>query len=407
MRFVKLNKKILRVLGNILLLFISIGCSLLILEFATLNIKKDYEKYEALKYPPWGTPSAKGTWASRGDYINTVINNSEGFHDFQRDIKKHTRIRIAFLGDSFVEAWQVPREKMHYNIVSSMLNKKFGNDFSESMGFGRSGASILEYTNYYHQLATKYNNDIIVVMLYIMNDFENNFYEYSLKRGYLPQFARNKYGDIVSFSEAYPDIFNKFHKNKPIKNNNTYSSIGNIIKTHMPGTFFMLNEASKNNYKLYSILNKLGILANKKKREEISSHSLILLKDPPSFVNNAIEFTLKNIALLKDQVIKDGKEFLLVLVPGDYIDKNNFNMMLENYPKTKHLNFDPDNRHRILAERLKNLNIEFIDLLSIFRDRYKKDGDYPFFNHDKHLSEAGHRIAAEVVASFLENKISE
>jgi hypothetical protein len=101
-----------------------------------------------------------------------VTTNAAGFHDreFSRG-KSEGTYRIAVIGDSFVQALEVPLEKTFPKRLEAKLNASgaFGGR-SEVYAFGRSGnGSALNYL-YLKRIAASYRPDLIIHAFYPLND---------------------------------------------------------------------------------------------------------------------------------------------------------------------------------------------------------------------------------------------
>ena len=75
--------------------------------------------------------------------------------------------RVAIIGDSFVEALQVPYDKS----VAEQLEKKLGHEF-EVYRFGIGGAPMSQYLHMMRQEVLSYKPDVVIVIL-VENDLTN------------------------------------------------------------------------------------------------------------------------------------------------------------------------------------------------------------------------------------------
>lgn len=110
-------------------------------------------------------------------HVNGITNhkfaNSAGFVDDEWDIIKPPGIkRIVLLGDSFVEAWQVPNSED----FETKLEEKFKEAGSavEVLNFGmRAMGTYQEYATLV-TYALRYKPDMIVIVAYLSNDVRDN-----------------------------------------------------------------------------------------------------------------------------------------------------------------------------------------------------------------------------------------
>lgn len=79
--------------------------------------------------------------------------------------KPENTIRIALIGDSFVEGIQVA-DKFHFrNILEQELKAQVNDKLIEVLNFGRSGLDFRKMYIYYELLAKKYNPDIVFIFV--------------------------------------------------------------------------------------------------------------------------------------------------------------------------------------------------------------------------------------------------
>ena len=74
-------------------------------------------------------------------------------------------IRIALMGDSYVESFQVFERDYFGNIAESILNKEYLNIDFEFLNFGRSGFDIASIYAYQKIFVENFNPDIILYMI--------------------------------------------------------------------------------------------------------------------------------------------------------------------------------------------------------------------------------------------------
>jgi hypothetical protein len=103
--------------------------------------------------------------------------NSGGFRDREFPIEKPPNtVRIAVLGDSYVEAAQLDRELIMTTIMEQELNRceSFGARRVEVMNFGVTGyGTAQEFLSLRHRVAP-YSPDIVVLAFLTGNDIRNN-----------------------------------------------------------------------------------------------------------------------------------------------------------------------------------------------------------------------------------------
>lgn len=127
-------------------------------------------------------PNAEGWWRKEG--LTYIKINSQGFRDREHTIEKPgDTIRIAVLGDSFAEAFQVPLEKTFWTVmqqqlqesaVSSDANAAGTNRKIEVLNFGVSGFSTARELILLRQRVWQYSPDIVLLLVTTRNDVRDN-----------------------------------------------------------------------------------------------------------------------------------------------------------------------------------------------------------------------------------------
>ena len=113
-------------------------------------------------------PYAEGTWYAYKDGTTTHVRiNAYGFPDDEREVAK-TRPRIAMIGDSTTEFWEVDEDDRPQRVMQRMLDDRF-----EVLNFGLRGAGTDQELILFRQQAVLFSPDI-VVLTFCVNDYGNN-----------------------------------------------------------------------------------------------------------------------------------------------------------------------------------------------------------------------------------------
>ncbi len=109
------------------------------------------------------------------DFEVTETSNEVGFLDrpLPPTDKADGHCRIAIIGDSFVEAAQVPIKEKVQVVLETMAEHAFPGLNVETMAFGFSGTGQINQLPYYDHLAKPRRPDV-VVLVFVGNDFANN-----------------------------------------------------------------------------------------------------------------------------------------------------------------------------------------------------------------------------------------
>lgn len=113
-------------------------------------------------------------WNGRNPYCIEfhvqVSTNSFGFRDDEWAVAKPADvIRIAVLGDSFVEAIQVPQERTAVRALQQQLNARFPGRRIETLNFGVSNYGVGQYLMLYGHAVRRFAPDYVVVFASYLN----------------------------------------------------------------------------------------------------------------------------------------------------------------------------------------------------------------------------------------------
>jgi hypothetical protein len=113
-------------------------------------------------------PSFKWQWAGfywyANEYSVPIESNSYGFRDAPRELVKPPHVvRVAVLGDSYVEALQVPFEKTAVQLLEKRLNEAKARPRFEVLNFGISGYGIGQEFLAWEEYARRFSPDYVFV----------------------------------------------------------------------------------------------------------------------------------------------------------------------------------------------------------------------------------------------------
>lgn len=124
-------------------------------------------------------------WALRPSYAGWVLNenrvwveiNSDGMRDREHPVEKPPgTLRVAVLGDSYMQASNVPLEKAFVSFFERRLSGCLqpSRQQAEVLNFGVSGYGTAQELLTYRHHVIKYKPDIVVLAVYTSNDIFNN-----------------------------------------------------------------------------------------------------------------------------------------------------------------------------------------------------------------------------------------
>jgi lysophospholipase L1-like esterase len=150
----------------------------------------------------------KAGWFVFADGRQYIEINSHGYRDVEREMVKppHT-YRIALLGDSFVEALQVPQERTFGAILERRLTAECGRfagvEF-EVLNFGVSGFGTAQELETLRYRASRFAPDFVLLMFYASNDLFDNSRELDVEPNRL-HYELDEEGRLVRLPFAITD----------------------------------------------------------------------------------------------------------------------------------------------------------------------------------------------------------
>jgi hypothetical protein len=120
-------------------------------------------------------PGASGWWRKEG--LSYVHINSDGLRDREHSIRKPANtVRIAVLGDSFAEAFQVPMQNAFWAEMERRLAacKPLSGKKVEAISFGVCGYGTAQELEMLRHRAWKYSPDMVLLAVTTANDIRNN-----------------------------------------------------------------------------------------------------------------------------------------------------------------------------------------------------------------------------------------
>lgn len=171
-----LLQKLLVVTASIFVALLLVELSLRFVRFSepSLFYVYDHDRGLALR------PLAEGWWHNEGE--NYVRINSQGFHDHERTLTKQPgTLRIAVLGDSYAEAFQVPLENAFWSETERRLQQCSNTNGRkvEVMNFGVSGYGTAQELITLQGRVWDYSPDIVLLAFTAGNDLNDNLKQLS------------------------------------------------------------------------------------------------------------------------------------------------------------------------------------------------------------------------------------
>lgn len=322
-------------------------------------------------------PNLEWTWAGSHwyarDFSVRVSSNSHGFRDLPRSFQKPPQtIRVALLGDSFVEAMQVPFEETAGSQLEQRLNAS--TKHCDVLNFGISSHSLGQSLLVWEEYASKFSPDFVFVFVGLrslertVDPYEKGAFPKTRERALSvrPVFQL-KNGQLVL--EPARD-FHLFVKTQQEVLQTEFKGARRIKKRH--GLF------------LRSVISTLGQVPHSLKRQFFSSgkkESAYAKLSRLGVEDSTFRVNLRVIERLGQEVKKGGGQLVILDAVQYTTDRPlKISQSLKRFSLEKKLGYIPLSDNLLDAER---------------------EGAPTHWRHDGHFNWRGNKIAAEAMYRWL------
>lgn len=351
-------------------------------------------------------PNKEGKWISPLYNTNVKI-NSIGFRDKEHTLEKSPNTyRIIILGDSFVEALQVPIEKSFPVLLEQKLNAEPKNKTVEVIILGCSGWGTSNEYLALQKIGLDYQPDMVIIAFLTGNDVRDNSYELSKE---CPGANLNR------------PFYNISHSGELVLVNPNWNKTPIPILTTQPYVNYF--EPGKNFFK--KIFPKTSVFIAKR-ISDIQSSKFVSGQNkenavlPPLHIDTQVYCgntskdydnawnTTKGL-LLKTKHITDSHNATFLLVSLMNIGQTTNPIIWESYDRNypECAPFEMNRPEIILSDFCQENNISYLPLFPQFEDYLNKNPNTVFHNnHDGHWTEKGHELAADIMFDYISHNYS-
>jgi hypothetical protein len=370
-----------RIFSNILLVIASMIATLLLIEICLRLFFPVSDIPYRSSIPGVGItfePDQEGVWivgatgVIRGHYrINSQGWNST--HDYVED-KADGTLRIAVIGDSFIEALQVNIEEAYPSIVEQMLEDHPScsqYEHIEVYSFGVSGAPLSQYLSMMRYISDTYHPDAYVINI-VHNDFEESLYQAGS-----PYYLTFKIEDDGTVIEETPMPYQTSEMKKLLG----HSALVRYLITNIQ-------------------INRLIPLLSVKRdaRTDVEQHDSTPTEgggspgeigpiDEESLIEHMLVYTFTEAS----RTAASDQAHLLLVMSSDYVSIGKGDP-----PSQSMLRYND-----LVQEAASTVEVDLLDLTGSFQHAYEQDG-LPFNSSvDSHWNAYGHHVVGEQVAGRL------
>lgn len=398
--------------SNVLLVLASLTLSLLVVEVALRwRYPIRQSTLPTIFDPRVGLilrPGSEMQHTNYSDYAVRQRANSLGFLDREPPgAKQPGTFRILALGDSYVEAQQVPiADKLHV-LLEGMLAKRYPERHFETAALGRSGVGTAAELAYYETYGRAFRPDLVVVV-FVNNDFADSspligsvvqgwwpehppwpLFEPDTNGGFRQLTADSAFSRNMIDIQPVPEI--AFNLRKRLRRSLLVQWAFEIADRRWRWTSARQTKLETRRLaRLRTDPRYAGRLAGWRYPDDLDQNEMFFAKEMPPVFDEAEMITDHAFALLAEAGRRDGFKLLVLALPACSVTpwgKHNQREMLD---KGQLLRLQ-----RIAARH----GFSVLDLAPAFAKRGDpKDASWP---NDGHWNQTGHRWAAEAIAEFI------
>ena len=279
--------------------------------------------------------------------------NNEGWNNKNDYFEEKNKFRVAVIGDSYIEAFQVNVDEHYPSLVQSSLPEL------EIYSFGISGAPLSTYYQIAKYVSQKFNPDLFIINV-VNNDYDESLY-------------------ILRKRDVFTTLQNEESPKFITPSGLNQKWLTNLM--NMSSTFRYFYHNLQLFHKIKSIIFEKIILKN---------HDIIK--------NNLRDKVKESMAVIVDSIYNISSKKILFVIDADRHEIYHNYALIENLE----VNF----YRKDFLDVLDKKSIEYIDLNDTFKDDYIKHSKQFNSNLDYHWDSYGHSIVAKEIISNLKNKLN-
>lgn len=326
------------------------------------------------------TPQTRYWYHQENDHPIQGQINRFGFRDIERSLQKPAGVyRVAVLGDSFVEAFQVEQDQTFLALAEKKLGTAHGFE-AELLNFGHSGFSPAEEYLLLQRDVLAFSPDMVVLFFHPDTDIAD-LHPQTSSRSLRPFFYRDEKGKLF--------LDTRFSKTFDFK----IQTLARFLNRRWALSSFLTKRVKA--FQTAKIFEKQAMAEqespNISPRLDGANSLATAHPDPLYSLNYELGKTL--IRKMADLCRARGIRFMLV-----GMDNQAYAPEVAMEYRQIDPSFDPYFFEKDLNDFSKNLGIDFLGLQKPFRDAFVQDKD-PL--HWDHWTYRGHRLTADLLAKKL------
>ena len=350
-------------------------------------------------------PNASGWWVnidSPGEFQTYVHINSKGLRDQEYSYEKPSKeFRILVLGDSFVDALEVPLEDSFQEVLEARLNEWQDRPLKVINGGVWGYGNDLELL-FYRLEGYKYQPDLVLLAFQPTSDVLENHREMETQymgRVYKPFFVLNN-GELELTNWPFPvESVESPPPQGPVEHVKAWLASHSRFY-HVAGHFIKRRLGS-----LAGVLRGIGIMDPSERNtvaNGIPMAAYLYAVDYTPQWEEAWAVTKAIVAQLNREVSANGGRLVVLLLPDRYqVEDDYWASEQQMYPAMQEGEWDLDKPNGIMHQFLTQEGIPALEMLDEFRARAQETGRPLYYSKDGHWNVEGHHLAGELLAKKL------
>lgn len=333
----------------------------------------------------------RGWWAQEElEFRVPVRINSQGLRDVEHPLEKPPGVfRVLILGDSYVEALQVPLEQTIGRQLERRLNESGDGRRYEVISMGVSGYGTASEYLYYRKQGRRYRADLVLLAFYPGNDVRNN--SPTLEPTLRPEYDETGALQRVS-ANMRKGAGSRGRLERVLRASQAYQYVRKMLLTRNPAAAKLLVN--------FGLVRPEAMRTVPMQNDVPVDYWVYAVASSPEW-ETAWVHTERLLADLRSAVAADGAQFaILIATARDRIYPEAWQQVLEAHPRMAALQWALDRPEARVLDWCRKHAVPCLSLTPIFA-AHRESGAPLHFLYDGHWTAAGHALAAQAAAEFI------